>query len=104
PFAVPLCSSTAFEGGPPPASPLRAAGLYEAPTAECAKSVIGWQEATIFTGKFGEGGAGDVPVGGVTKGRVYDLETSESETMRPGGPHLASLYGVAVELPKFLTE
>ncbi len=24
--------------------------------------------------------------------------------MRPGGPHLAALYGVAVELPKFLTE
>ncbi len=24
--------------------------------------------------------------------------------MRPGGPHLAALYGVAVKLPKFLTE
>jgi hypothetical protein len=102
PFAVPQCSTTAFEGGPPPVhSPLRAAGLFEPPTAECAKSVIGNQEATIYTGSLiAKTGFGDVPV----EGKVYDLEPNESETIRKGGPKLASLYGVAVKLPTFLTE
>src|SRR5258708_23874939 len=50
PFAVPMCSPTAFEARPPPASPLRGSGLYDAPTTECAKSVIGFQEATTYTG------------------------------------------------------
>jgi len=99
PFAVERCSLTDFEGGAG-ASPLAAAGLYEKPNAECEESEIGLQEATIYTGKLGEGGAGDVPV----EGLVYDLIPGASETMRPGGPHLAALYGVAVKLPKFLTE
>ena len=33
-----------------------AAGLFEAPNAECEESEIGLQEATIYTGKFVEGG------------------------------------------------
>jgi hypothetical protein len=100
PFAVKLCSQTDFGGGPK-GSPLAAAGLFGAPDAECKESEIGEQQATIYTGSIAKKeGAGDVPV----EGLVYDLETTESETMRPGGPHLAALYGVAVKLPKFLTE
>ncbi len=100
PFAVELCSKTDFEGGAG-ASPLASAGLFATPDAECEESEIGVQQATIYTGKLARRRSfGDVPV----EGLVYDLETTEDETMRPGGPHLAALYGVAVKLPKFLTE
>jgi hypothetical protein len=92
PFAVPLCTLAEFGGGP-----LAAAGLFEAPGAGCHR--IGFQEATIYTGKYPTEGFGDVPV----EGLVYDLEPAESEHMA-NGQHLASLYGVAVKLPKFLTE
>ncbi len=57
PFAVETCSLAEFGGGP-----LASVGLFEAPGEECEESEIGTQEATIFTGKFEEGGAGDVPV------------------------------------------
>jgi hypothetical protein len=100
PFSVERCSPTDFGGGAG-ASPLAAAGLFEAPDAECEESEIGFQQATIYTGSLEKGeGAGDVPV----EGLVYDLIPGASETMRPGGPHLAALYGVAVKVPKFLTE
>ncbi len=99
PFAVKMCSLTAFEGGPPPASPLRSSGLFDPPAAECAESEIGTQEATIYTGKYPTEGFGDVPV----SGRVYDVVPVETETMA-NGAHLAALYAVAVKLPKFLTE
>ena len=94
PFAVERCSLEAFGGGP-----LVSAGLYEAPGAECEESEIGTQEATIYTGKYPTEGFGDVPVSGT----VYDLVPAEGEHMA-NGARLAALYGVAVKLPKFLTE
>ena len=94
PFAVETCSIAEFGGGP-----LASIGLFEAPGEECEESEIGTQEATIFTGKFSEGGAGDVPVSST----VYDLVPAENEHMA-NGAGLAALYGVAVKLPKFLTE
>ena len=99
PFAVERCSLDGFRRWSTARRRSRRQGSFAAPDAECEASEIGEQQATIYTGKLGEG-AGDVPV----EGLVYDLEPSEGETMRPGGPHLAALYGVAVELPKFLTE
>ncbi len=94
PFAVERCSQAEFGFEALP-------GLFTEPTGKCNEAEIGFQEATIFTGKFGppENGAGDVPV----EGGVYDLVPSESEHMA-NGQHLASLYGVAVELPIFLTK
>jgi hypothetical protein len=92
PFAVERCSLAEFGVEALP-------GLFTEPTGKCNEAEIGFQEATIFTGKFGEGGAGDVPVAG----EVYDIVPSASEHMA-NGQHLASLYGVAVELPIFLTE
>jgi hypothetical protein len=92
PFAVERCSLAEFGFE-------AFHGLFTEPAGKCGEAEIGFQEATIYTGKLGEGGAGDVPVGG----EVYDLVPSESERMR-NGQHLASLYGVAVELPIFLTK
>jgi hypothetical protein len=92
PFAVPLCSLAEFGGGP-----LVSAGLFEAPGAGCHR--IGFQEATIYTGKYPTEGFGDVPV----EGLAYDLVPAAGEHMA-NGARLASLYGVAVKLPKFLTE
>lgn len=94
PFAVKTCSLAAFGGGP-----LASKGLFEAPGAECSESKIGTQEATIYTGKYPTAGFGDVPVSGA----VYDLVPAASEHMA-NGAGLAALYGVAVKLPKFLTE
>jgi hypothetical protein len=94
PFAVEQCSLTEFGGGP-----LASKGLYGAPGAECEESEIGTQEATIYTGAYPAEGFGDVPV----SGRVYDLVPAAGEHMA-NGARLAALYGVAVKLPKFLTE
>ena len=99
PFAVERCSLEEFGGGP-----LVSAGLYEEPEGKCGEAEIGLQQATIYTGKIGVppkegGGAGDVPV----EGEVYDLIPAASEHMA-NGARLAALYGVAVKLPKFLTE
>ncbi|HWX74088.1 MAG TPA: hypothetical protein VNZ05_02215, partial [Solirubrobacteraceae bacterium] len=62
-----------------------ATGFYTAPTCEAA-SEIGENKATVFAGA-----AGDVPL----HGKVYNL-------VQPEG--LASEFGVALELPKPLTE
>jgi hypothetical protein len=70
-----------------------------------AETEIGEQFATVFggippqTGFEKQEGAGDLPL----TGKVYDLEAPEGEKMA-NGAKLASLYGVALELPKPLTE
>src|SRR5260370_804667 len=71
-------------------------GLFKAPGPECEESEIGTQEATVYTGSFEKGGAGDVPL----KGPVFDLVPDKAETMA-NGQHLAALYGVSIPLPKF---
>ena len=79
------------------AAPLAAEGLFEEPGPECEESEIGFQEATIYTGKIGEGGAGDVPV----EGLVYDLVPSESEHMsqRPAPRLAVRRRGRTAEIP-----
>ncbi len=86
PAAVPTCSTSEFGTEALPKS-----GLFKAP--ECESSTeIGKEFATLYIKKVEEAvGVGDVPVSGV----VYNLVPPEG---------LASLYGAAIKLPKFLTE
>jgi hypothetical protein len=101
PFAVPMCTSEQF--GNKEAIP--GTGFFTAVSPECKESEIGEQFATVFggfpkqTGFEKATGAGDLPL----SGKVYDLEAGGEETMA-NGAKLAALYGVALELPKPLTE
>jgi hypothetical protein len=81
PAAVPQCSTTEFG-----AEALPGSGLFKAP--ECAgNTLIGVNEVTVYAGTS----AGDVPI----SGNVYNLVQREG---------LASEFGVALKLPKPLTE
>jgi hypothetical protein len=62
-------------------------GFYEAPGHECEESELGTNEVTAYAGEA----TGDIPL----SGEVYNLEPSTG---------LASEFGVALELPKPLTE
>jgi hypothetical protein len=93
PFAVERCSVAEFGKELVPSS-----HLFTAPGAACAKTEIGEQFATAYAGNPKEGGAGDLPL----SGKVYDLIPGEGETMA-NKAKLASLYGVALALPTFLT-
>ena len=101
PFAVDLCSSKEFGE----TEPVPGTGFFPEVGAECAKSVIGEQAATVFGGVpkqpgfEKQEGAGDLPL----SGNVYDVVPFAGETMA-NGAKLASLYGVALKLPKPLTE
>jgi hypothetical protein len=101
PFAVERCTGKEF--GETEVVP--GTGFYPATGPECEKSEIGEQQATVFGGfKKGPGfekatGAGDIPL----SGEVYDVIPGEEEKLE-NGAKLASLYGVALKLPKELTE
>jgi len=62
-------------------------GFYEAPGHECEESELGTNEVTAYAGEA----TGDIPL----SGEVYNVEPSTG---------LASEFGVALELPKGLTE
>jgi hypothetical protein len=62
-------------------------GFYQAPGHECEESELGTNEVTAYAGEA----TGDIPL----SGEVYNLEPSTG---------LASEFGVALELPKPLTE
>ncbi len=93
PFAVERCSPAEFGKELVPGT-----GFFTAPGAECAKSKIGKNDATVYGGNPAEKGAGDIPLSGI----AYDLVPGESEKMA-NGARLSSLYGVALELPLGLT-
>jgi hypothetical protein len=93
PFAVERCSLAEFGKELVPGT-----GFFTAPGTECKGSTIGENNATVYGGNPGEGGAGDLPLSGT----VYDLVPSESEKMA-NGAKLSSLYGVALGLPIPLT-
>jgi len=85
PFAVERCTLAEF------GTELPGTDLFKAPSEACEESEIGENEATVYAGV-------DVPLQGV----VYDLVPSESEKLE-NGAKLASLYGVALEIPKELS-
>ena len=89
PFAVKQCSLAEFGEETLPTSE-----LFKAPTAECNASKIGTNEVTVYAGA-----AGDQAL----SGEVYDLVPGANETMANGAKP-SSLYGVALKLPKYLTE
>jgi hypothetical protein len=93
PFAVERCTLAEFGKELVPGT-----GFFTAPGSECTKSKIGENDATVYAGNPGEGGAGDLPL----SGEVYDLIPGENETMA-NGAKLASNYGVALKLPIPLT-
>jgi hypothetical protein len=93
PFAVERCTLAQFGKEVIPGT-----GFFTAPSAECEKSEIGENDATVYAGNPKEGGAGDLALSGI----VYDLIPGESERMA-NGAKLSSDYGVALELPTFLT-
>jgi hypothetical protein len=93
PFAVERCSLAELGKELVPGS-----GFFTAPGAECTKSKIGENDATVYAGNPAEGGAGDLPLFGT----AYDLVPSEGEKMA-NGANLSSLYGVALGLPIPLT-
>jgi hypothetical protein len=89
PFAVERCTLAEFGEETLPGT-----GFFTAPGPECAESEIGENDATVYAGNPGEGGAGDLPL----SGEVYDLIPGAEERMA-NGAKLASDYGVALELP-----
>ncbi len=93
PFAVERCSLAEFGKELVPGT-----GFFTEPGAECTKSKIGENDATVYAGNPKEGGAGDLPLSGI----AYDLVPGAGEKMA-NGSKLSSLYGVALELPKALT-
>ena len=103
PFAVPMCAPTGKEAFGVEAVP--GTGFFTAPGPECEESLIGEQQATVFGGIPNQpgfekqAGAGDLPL----SGSVYDLTPGGEETLE-NGAKLAALYGVALKLPKALTE
>lgn len=96
PFATTRCKVAEFGTESVPGT-----GFFTAPSGKCGESEIGESQATVYGGSPKVGGAGDVPLGGT----VYNLipEGPEGEKVA-NGSHLASLYGVALALPKALTE
>jgi hypothetical protein len=97
PFTLERCSQAEFGKELIPGS-----HLFTAPAGKCVEpekgAEIGEQFATAYAGNPKEGGAGDLAL----SGKVYDLIPGEGEHMA-NGAKLASLYGVALALPKFLT-
>jgi hypothetical protein len=93
PFAVERCTLAEFGKELVPGS-----GFFTAPGPECDESEIGENDATVYAGNPGEGGAGDLPLSGT----VYDLIPGANERMA-NGAKLSSDYGVALALPKGLT-
>jgi hypothetical protein len=93
PFAVARCTNAQFGEETVPGST-----LFTAPGAACAGSVIGEQDATVAGGETPDG-FGDLAL----TGKVYDLVAGGGETMA-NGSKLASLYGVALELPEAVTK
>lgn len=93
PFAVERCALAEFGHELVPGS-----GFFTAPEGKCGESEIGENDATVYGGNPEAGGAGDLPLSGT----VYDLVPAAGETMA-NGAKLASLYGVALELPQPLT-
>jgi len=93
PFAVERCTLTEFGEETIPRT-----GFFTAPAAGCDNSEIGENDATVYAGNPGEGGAGDIPL----SGEVYDLIPGANERMA-NGAKLSSDYGVALELPIPLT-
>jgi hypothetical protein len=94
PFAVERCTLAEFGTELVPGT-----GFFTEPAPGCKKSEIGENDATVYAGNPGEGGAGDLPL----SGKVYDLIPGENEHMA-NGVGLASDYGVALKLPQPLTE
>jgi hypothetical protein len=87
PAAVPTCSLAEFGA----TEALPKSGLYTAPKCK-AETEIGVEKVTLYIKSLEEkAGFGDLPV----EGKVYNL-------VQPEG--LASYYGAAIKLPKFLTE
>jgi hypothetical protein len=87
PVAVAPCEEFGKELEPAPGAHT---GLFSAPA--CPESEIGSEKVTLYFGPNALGaGLSDLPVEGV----VYNLEQPEG---------LASLYGAALKLPKFVTE
>jgi hypothetical protein len=88
PFATERCTLAEFGSETVPNS-----HLFTAPTGKCAEAEIGTNQVTAYGGAFG-----DLAL----EGEVYDLVPSESEKLE-NKAKLASLYGVALELPEALT-
>jgi hypothetical protein len=93
PFAVERCTLAEFGEETIPGT-----GFFTAPAAGCDNSEIGENDATVYAGNPGEGGAGDLPL----SGEVYDLIPGANERMA-NGAKLSSDYGVALKLPVPLT-
>jgi hypothetical protein len=87
PFAQPRCTVASFGAEPIP-------GFFSAPGAECEDSKIGENNATVYGGPFG-----DLALSGI----VYNLVPEAGEKVA-NGDRLASLYGVALKLPKAVTK
>jgi hypothetical protein len=88
PAAVPMCSGAEFGETE---IPVAGTHLYPAPTCK-AETEIGTEQVTLYLGPNALGpGVSDLPIAG----KVYNL-------VQPQG--LASLYGVALALPKAITE
>jgi hypothetical protein len=85
PQAVPKCSMEEY------GAELPGTNFFVAPGAECAGSVIGVNEAVVYLGPKPSPEGGDLPL----EGSVYNL-------VQPKG--LSSDFGVALKLPKPLTE
>ncbi|MGD1058145.1 MAG: hypothetical protein ABR992_12125 [Solirubrobacteraceae bacterium] len=94
PFAVERCTLAEFGDETIPGT-----GFFTEPTGKCDESEIGENDVIVYAGNPGEGGAGDLPL----SGEVYDLIPGKEERMA-NGAKLASDYGVALELPTFLTK
>ncbi len=93
PFAAERCTLAEFGEETIPGT-----GFFTEPTGKCGESEIGENDVTVYAGSISEGGAGDLAL----SGEVYDLIPGEKERMA-NGAKLASDYGVALELPPFLT-
>lgn len=92
PVAVPQCSTTEFDG---PGGELAGTHFYRAPTCS-GESVIGENKVTVYAGPEGVApGVSDLPL----EGTVYNLVQPE-----PPAVARASEFGVALKLPKALTE
>jgi hypothetical protein len=92
PVAVPQCSTTEFNG---PGGELAGTHFFRAPTCS-GESVIGENKVTVYAGPEGVApGVSDLPL----EGTVYNLIQPE-----PPAVARASEFGVALKLPKALTE
>jgi hypothetical protein len=92
PAAVPQCSMTEFNGA---GGELAGTHFYRAPTCS-GESIIGENKVTVYAGPEGVApGVSDLPL----EGTVYNLVQPE-----PPAVARASEFGVALKLPKKLTE